>query len=73
MIWQSYIKWVQSLGSILQEEKPDLQFALAELAISIYKRYIKLNSQAREDLLVYLLEIDRVEDALPILEEIISL
>lgn len=56
------MKWAVSLGD-----------DFSETALHVYKRYIKLNGLAREDLIDYLLRCDRVDEVLPIYEEIVSL
>ena len=70
MIWESYVEWAVNLG---QSDDEDDALCFSETALHVYKRYIKLNGQARDDLISYLLEVDRIEDALPVFEEIIFL
>jgi len=41
-----------------------------ESAIQIYKRYVKLVPVAKEDLILFLLDADRVREAIPIFEEL---
>lgn len=55
MIWESYIKWAVDLGQSLEEDEDP---TFSETALHVYKRYIKLNGNAREDLISYLLEVD---------------
>ena len=74
IIWVSYLAWAKKLGETVSEEEDQAsRSAVCNIAIDVYRRYIKLNGQAREDLIVYLLDLDRVEDALPIYEDIIAL
>jgi hypothetical protein len=76
MVWQSYLAWACQLANDVREEEdvdPELQEVPIIILVGVYKRYIKFNGQAREDLIRLLLDLDRVEDVLPIYEEILSL
>lgn len=72
LIWQYYIEWAVGLTNSLDEneemENDEIENDFAETAIHAYKRYIKLVPTAREDFIEYLLEVDRIEEVLPILE-----
>ena len=56
-----------------EEGSEQTKATVCQLALDVYSRYIKLNEQAREDLILFLLELEQVEDVLPIYEEIIAL
>lgn len=67
------MNWAVGLGDQEDEDEEEEGANFAETAIHVYKRYIKLAPQAREDMIEYLLEVDRIEDALPVLEEIVAM
>jgi pre-mRNA-splicing factor SYF1 len=71
MIWSSYVQWAIGLSD--HSETDDERPTFSATALHVYKRYIKLNGQAREELIAYLLSVGKIEEALPIYEEIVSL
>ena len=68
LIWSSYIKWALSLS-----ETDDDGPVFCETTLHVYKRYIKFNDKAREDLISFLLNVGKIEEALPVYEDIIEL
>ena len=53
-------------------ETEDDGLVFCETTLHVYKRYIKLNDKAQEDLISYLLSVGKIDEALPIYEDIIN-
>jgi pre-mRNA-splicing factor SYF1 len=58
-IWEIYIKWAESLP-------------LSQTAILIYKRYLRLNPDAREDFINYLISIKKFDEAMTNIIDILN-
>jgi pre-mRNA-splicing factor SYF1 len=58
-VWDLYIRWAESLP-------------LSQTAIVVYKRYLKLNPDAREDFINYLISIKKLDEAIFNLIEVLN-
>ena len=76
LIWESYLNWSMNVTNDDDDDaemKDDLNDKVSNISLHAFQRYIKLVPNAREDMIQYLLEMDRVEEALPIYEELVQM
>ena len=58
-LWELYIKWAESLP-------------LSQTAILVYKRYLRLNPDGREDFINYLISIKKFDEAMLNIIEVLN-
>ena len=56
-----------------EQMKDDLKTKVSNISLQAFQRYIKLVPNAREDMIEYLLEMERVEQVLPIYEDLVQI
>ena len=68
MIWDKYVEWAVSVGEEVEQE--DAVFS--ETALHVYKRYCKYAPEARDALIQYLIDVQKLDEAFCVYEDIIS-
>jgi pre-mRNA-splicing factor SYF1 len=65
LIWDRYLEWAISLTD--HDDEP-----FSDIAVHVFRRYSKLEPYLKEDMISYLLSVDRVADVIQVYEEVLQ-